>query len=749
MANQWIEIEHANQNNLKDISVTIPKHKMTVFTGVSGSGKSSLVFDTIVAQSRRELNETFSSYVQHVLPKYGRPSVSRIKNLPIAIPIEQRQMRGNVRSTVGTYTELYTYLRLLFSRIGVPFVGYSDAFSFNDPQGQCPICNGLGLQKKIDLHQLVDFDKSLNEGPINFPTFGRDAWRWKRYAYSGLFDLDKKIKDYSKKELDLLLYSPQIKLNHAANGWPKTALYEGLVPRFERSIINTDEGKRHAAQLAVFVHSELCSACHGARLNQVTLSSKINGQNIYELSILQINELKDFIQTIDNELVADVKHKIIDYADALMQIGLDYLNLARRTETLSGGEAQRLKIAKHMTSSLNDVLYVLDEPSAGLHPKDIEKIMFCLARLKNQGNTILIVEHNPLLIKKADYVIDIGPGAGVNGGEVIFSGTIDQFLLSSTQTNRLIQRPLQYAQQQCELSHWFLFDDQSANTVNHVSFKIPQQALTVICGVAGSGKSSLAKIINQQLTQSGQAVISISQKEIGKSSRSTLITYLDIFTEIRHLFAQTCHVSAALFSFNSQGACPNCKGKGVIVHNMYFMDNMTTTCELCSGTRYRPEVLAYKYNGKTIVDVLAMTASQALAFFKKQPKIKQGLQAINDVGLGYLKLDQSFTTLSGGELQRAKLSKYLNQKGSVYIMDEPSAGLHLKDIDLLLALFSSLIKKGNTIVIIEHNLNLISQGDWLIETGPGGGKYGGHIIFTGTVSDLKQSDDEITKPYLP
>ncbi|GMA69047.1 hypothetical protein GCM10025879_02930 [Leuconostoc litchii] len=415
MNNEWIEISNAHQNNLKNVSVKIPKHQLTVFTGVSGSGKSTLVFDTLVAQSRRELNDTFSSYIQHILPKYGRPVVDHIENLPIAIPIEQRKMSGNVRSTVGTYTEIYTFLRLLFSRIGKPFVGYSDVFSFNHPQGKCEVCDGLGFTKDININHLVDFNQSLNENPINFPTFGYGAWRWKRYAYSGLFDLDKKIKDYSQEELEMLLYSPQQKLTNPSSEWPKTALYEGIVPRIERSILNTDEGKRHKRQLDQFVSTQTCRACSGSRLNDKARSCKINGYSISDLVSLPLDELQEFIEQIDNSLVKDINIQIINRLEALKTIGLSYLNLSRSTDTLSGGEAQRIRIAKHITSSLNDVMYVLDEPSSGLHPKDIERIYNCLNILKQQGNTIILVEHNPLLIEKADYIIDVGPGHGESG----------------------------------------------------------------------------------------------------------------------------------------------------------------------------------------------------------------------------------------------------------------------------------------------------------------------------------------------
>ncbi|EJE99371.1 ATP-binding cassette domain-containing protein [Liquorilactobacillus mali] len=748
MNNEWIEIFNAYQNNLKNVSIKIPKHQLTVFTGVSGSGKSTLVFDTLVAQSRRELNDTFSSYIQHILPKYGRPEVGNITNLPIAIPIEQRKMSGNVRSTVGTYTEIYTFLRLLFSRLGKPFVGYSDVFSFNHPQGKCEVCDGLGFTKEVNLHYLVDFNQSLNENPINFPTFGNGAWRWKRYADSGLFDLDKKIKDYSKEELDMFLYAPQQKLANPPQKWPKTALYEGILPRIKRSIINTDEGKRHKKQLEKFVTTKVCPACNGSRLNAKSLSCKIKGRNISDLVAMPLDELSNFIKCLKSSLVKDVNVQIIKRLDALITIGLGYLNLARSTDTLSGGEAQRIRIAKHITSSLNDVMYVLDEPSSGLHPKDIERIYNCLNILKRQGNTIILVEHNPLLIEKADYIIDVGPGPGNTGGQIQFSGTYNDFKNANTITSSALREKKIEKLNTPAFNSWFSIQHQSLNTLKNVSLKFPLNALTVLCGVAGSGKTSLAHIIGTKLEREDFEVINISQKNIGISLRSTPMTYLDIFDDIRKLFAKANAVSVSLFSYNSKGACPHCKGKGVIVNDMYFMDDVVSECELCHGTRYTAEVLQYKYHDKTIVDVLSMTVSQALNFFKEENKIKVGLQAICDVGLGYLKLNQSLKTLSGGELQRIKLSSFLQKEGSVYIIDEPTNGLHLRDIDHLLALFDKLIDKGNTIIIIEHSLKVIRRADWLIEMGPEGGKMGGSVMFSGTFNELKKSKDTITRPYL-
>lgn len=746
MNNEWIEIIHANQNNLKNISTKIPKHQLTVVTGVSGSGKSSLVFDTLAAESRRELNDTFSSYLQHVLPKYGRPDVEHINNLPIAIPIEQKKLSTNSRSTVGTYTELYTFLRLLFSRVGEPFVGYSDAFSFNHPDGKCPVCDGLGVITTIDTHRLIDFNKSLNESPIDFPTFGYNAWRWKRYAYSGLFDLDKKIKNYTEEELKLFLYAPQQKLKHPDDKWPKTALYEGIVPRIERSIVHSDTAKHHKKQLDRFVTTKECPDCHGTRVNKNVRTCKINGKNIGDVVQLSLKDLLCFVDSIDNPLAVNLKPEILKRLQALIDIGLSYLTLARSTGSLSGGEAQRIRISKYINNALNDVMYILDEPSAGLHPKDIDRIKNALIVLKNKGNTIVLVEHNPQLITIADYIIDIGPGAGSQGGEVQFSGYYSDFLNQNTPTSEALQRVTPIKKSYRNPKNWLSIKHAKINNLKDISTKIPLGTLTALCGVAGSGKSSLGEVVRQDAIQSNLDVIAISQKNIGINLRSTPLTYLNIFSTIRQLFSKENNVSAALFSYNSKGACPHCKGKGVIVSDMSFMDDIVTSCEVCHGTRYRLNVLKYTYRGKTIVDVLKMTVKESKNFFEKE-SFENELSMLIEVGLGYLRLNQSLTTLSGGELQRLKLANQLYKQGAFYILDEPTDGLHRLDTANILKLFNRLVDKGNTVVLLEHNLDILKQVDWLIEIGPEGGIHGGQLMFEGTPIDLIRSNDQITRPY--
>ncbi|WP_242590203.1 excinuclease ABC subunit A [Enterococcus sp. DIV0840] len=731
---------------MKNVTTQIPKHKLTVVTGVSGSGKSSLIFDTLAAESRRELNDTFPSFLQKYLPKYGRPVVENIENLPVAIVIEQKKLSSNSRSTVGTYTDIYTFLRLLFSRIGKPFVGYSDTFSFNHPDGKCPECDGIGPVTTIDVHKLVDFNKSLNEGPIDFPTFHAGLWRWKRYADSGLFDLDKKIKDYSKEELELFLHAPQQKLKSPPEKWPHTALFEGLIPRMRRSILQSDEGKRHQKQLDRFVTVGTCPTCLGTRVNERVRSCKISGKSIADVVMFSLDELTSFIEKIDEPLAVDVKPEIQKRLKALIDIGLSYLTLARSTGSLSGGEAQRIRISKYINSALNDMMYILDEPSAGLHPKDIDRINNALLSLKNKGNTVVLVEHNPQLIQSADYILDMGPGAGEGGGELQFAGDYSKFLQAKTITSEALQTTIQIKTKTRKPKNFLDIKNANRHNLKDFSVKIPLNVMTVICGVAGSGKSSLGEVIRQTAIEDNQEIVAISQKSIGINLRSTPLTYLDIFGKIRELFAKENSVSAALFSYNSKGACPRCRGKGVIISDMAFMEDIVTTCEVCQGTRYNPEVLKYTYNAKTIVDVLEMTVNESGHFFSKLP-FKNELLTLIEVGLGYLRLNQSLTTLSGGELQRLKLANQLHKKGTIYLLDEPTDGLHLADIDQLLRLFNQMVDEGSSLILLEHHLSIIKQADWIIEMGPEGGAKGGQLMFSGTPKELSTSDDLITKPY--
>lgn len=737
----YIAVRDATQNNLQHVSLKIPKYAITVFAGLSGSGKSSLVFDTIAAESRRELNETFPSFTQQYLPKYGQPHVGQIDHLPVAIVIEQKRVGKNARSTLATYTGIYSLLRLLFSRIGKPFIGYSDTFSFNLPQGMCQTCQGLGYVDDIDVHQLIDPNKSLNQGAITFVSFGPDTWRWRRYVNSGLFDNDKPLKDYTKEEMDTLLYAPQQTIPHAPAKWPRTALYEGVVPRIKRSIIGKKEAEHHQAALAKIVTRVPCPTCHGTRLRPEVLTNKINGTNIADVLAMDLVHVQQFLAAITVPLAQDVVRELQGKIGSLIDIGLGYLTLDRGTSSLSGGETQRIKIAKFLTSALVDMVYILDEPSVGLHPHDIELIKKALRRLKEKGNTILIVEHNPELIALADYVVEIGPGAGTFGGQVTFTGTYPQLLAGNTLTGRLLQKPLAFRHPPRTAKQTIPLRDVTVHNLKHVNVDVPLGIETIISGVAGSGKSSLMAALRQHL-QDGY--IDLAQGEIGANIRSTPATYLDILDPIRKVFGAANHVSTTWFSYNGRGACPLCKGKGVTITNMAFMDPVVQVCEQCHGKRYNDQALSYLYHGKTISDVLTMPITQAIDFFADVPAIHAPLANMARVGLDYLTLGQPLTTLSGGEKQRLNLAVQLNKTGTVYLLDEPTAGLHMQDVEKLLTLFDDLVAAGNSLIIVEHNLQVICQADWLIDVGPDAGIYGGEVLYSGTPEGAMAQADSRT-----
>ena len=753
MTTDTIHIRGARENNLKDVSLDIPKYKITVFTGVSGSGKSSLVLDTIAAKSRRELNDTFPTFVQQYLPKYGRPHVDSIEGLPIAIVIDQKKPAQNSRSTVGTYTDIYALMRLLFSRVGKPFVGYSDSFSFNHPQGSCPRCSGLGEIRELDIHKLVDFDKSLNdEDTIHYIAFGKGGWRWIRYARSGLFDLDKKIRDYTPEELDLFLNSPQIKLKNPPAGWPKTAKYEGLIPRMYRSIINSEEGLLHAAVLNPMLRMGTCPDCGGTRLNPKVLSCRIEGRNIAEVCAMPITRLNAWIKGLKDPLAVDMKAAIGARLSALEEIGLGYLSLDRPVGTLSGGEAQRCKIAKYINSSLSDVLYILDEPSVGLHNRDIERMKRSVQRLRDAGNTVLLVEHHKEMIRIADHIVDMGPGPGIDGGRIVFQGPYKELLSSGTETGLMIEESVPFKASPRTGSGSFRVADASLHNLKNVSVDFPLGVFGVVAGVAGSGKSSLMECFRKAWPTPGE-VVYISQKDIGVSLRSTPATYMEVAGDIRKVFAKAHKMKEEYFTFNGKGACPVCGGKGVIVSEMAFMDSIETVCEACGGLRYAPEALSYTYTspatGETlnIAQVMDLSVRLASAFFKGTV-IEKKLKPLVDVGLKYLHLNQALSTLSGGELQRLKLASYLGESGKVFIVDEPTDGLHIKDVRHIMALFDSLVAQGNTVYLIEHNLDVIRSADWVLELGPGAGEEGGRIIYSGTPEGMLHAPDSVTRMYL-
>lgn len=742
---EWIKIVGANENNLKNVSLKLPKNQIVVFTGVSGSGKSSLCLDTLAAESRRELNSTFPSFVQQFLPHYGRPNVERIENLPVTIVIDQKKPAANNRSSVGTYTDIAPLIRLLFSRIGEPFIGYSDSFSYNHPSGKCPKCDGIGTVTDLDIHKLVDFNKCLNdEDVIHFPTFTTGAWRWKRYAYSGLFDLNKKIKDYSEEELNLFLYSPQIRLKNPPSNWPKSAKFEGMYPRMYRSIITTKEGKRQKKVLDTMISTFTCPECKGTRVNDRVRSCKINGKNMAEAMDMPIPQLIDFITAIENPLAKDIRKEVLKRLNALYEIGLGYLSLSRGTDTLSGGEAQRIKIAKYINSALTDMLYVLDEPSVGLHAKDISRLKNSLQKLRDHGNTVMIVEHHREIIQMADYVVDMGPLAGEHGGQVMYAGDYKGLEASNTITGQMLRTTYKFKDQFREPNGYFELENASLHNLTGFNVKLPFGVITVIAGVSGSGKSSLMECF---IKSCNQPIISIRQKDIGINVRSTPATYLDIADPIRKLFAQANKSNMALFSFNSKGACPACGGKGVIVSEMAFMESIETVCDVCHGDRYNKDVLKHLYKGKNIAQVMKMTVDEACCFFSDAPFLPK-LQAMAEVGLGYLHLNQSMSTLSGGELQRVKLSSQLNEKGAIFVIDEPTNGLHINDVNKLLTLFNKMVDNGNSLFLIEHSEEVIKSADYIIELGPGAGMDGGELLFAGTPADMLTSQNSITKDYI-
>lgn len=745
MKQEEIIVTHARENNLKNISLRIPKYKLTVFTGVSGSGKSSLVLDTLAASSRRDLNDTFPSFVQQYLPKYGRPHVERVENMPVAIVIDQKKPAPNLRSTLGTYTDAYTLLRLLFSRAGSPFVGYSDSFSFNHPAGSCPRCNGLGEVTDLDIHKLVDFDKCLNDpGVIHYAAFEPGQWRWIRYARSGLFDLDKKIRDYSPEEHQLFFYAPQMRLKNPPPLWPKSAKYEGLVTRMYRSVIHSEEGKLHAEQVAEISTHMLCPECHGARLNKKVLSCLLQGKNIDEATRMPLSELRDFVNSVSSPLAEDIKLSLSARLTALTDLGLGYLTLSRGLGTVSGGELQRCKIAKYMTSSLSDLVYILDEPSAGLHSKDIDRMVNAILALRDKGNTVLVVEHNRRMIEAADHVIDMGPGCGELGGTVVFEGNYASLLASESPTGKALRMPVRLKKKLREPDSFFNLQNLRHHNLKGFSVNIPLGVLCAVCGVAGAGKSSLMECFERAYPEK---VIFIDQKPIGASIRSTPATYLGALDEIRSVFAKRCGAKAALFSFNSEGRCPVCEGKGTVVSDMAFMDSIETVCEACKGLRYSPEALRHTVDGLNIAEVMNLPASKAVELYRGT-RAAELLEPLLQVGLGYLHLNQALSTLSGGELQRLKLASHLKETGSVFLLDEPMNGLHPSDKKQLLNLLEQLTDAGNSVVFSDHSMEALACADYVIELGPEGGDGGGQLLYAGTPEGMLLCGRSVTAPYL-
>ncbi|MDC0669158.1 excinuclease ABC subunit UvrA [Nannocystis radixulma] len=768
-----IRVQGARENNLKDISVEIPKRRLTVFTGVSGSGKSSLVFGTIAAESQRLINETYSTFVQGFMPTLGRPEVDVLEGLTTAIIVDQERMGANSRSTVGTATDANAMLRVLFSRLGKPYIGSSNAFSFNVPSargvgsisvdkgegkkpekrefsitgGMCPRCEGMGQVSDFDLSQLYDDKKSLNEGALSIPGYSMEGWYGRIFRGCGFFDPDKPIRKYNKKELHDLLHKEPTKIK--VDGINLT--YSGLIPAIQKSFLSKDVDAMQP-HIRAFVERAItfaaCPECGGTRLSEAARSCKIKGKNIADVCAMQISDLAEWVRGLKEPAVAPLLKTLQETLDSFVEIGLGYLSLDRPSGTLSGGEAQRTKMIGHLGSSLTDVTYVFDEPTIGLHPHDIQRMNDLLLRLRDKGNTVLVVEHKPETIAIADHVVDLGPGAGTAGGEIVFTGTIEGLRASGTLTGRHLSDKVALKPKVRKPSGVMKIRGAGTHNLKKVDVDIPLGVLVVVTGVAGSGKSSLI-----HGSVSGQdGVVSVDQTPIRGSRRSNPATYTDLLEPIRKAFAKANGVKPALFSANSEGACPTCNGAGVIYTDLAMMAGVTTVCEDCEGRRFQASVLEYRLGKLNIAEVLDLPVKDAVEFFAKgearTPAAHAILQRMADVGLGYLRLGQPLTTLSGGERQRLKLATHMGADGGVYVLDEPTTGLHLADLEQLLGLLDRLVDSGKSVIVIEHNQAVMAHADWIIDLGPGAGHDGGRIVFEGTPADLVAKKATLTGEHL-
>ncbi|MEV4766818.1 excinuclease ABC subunit UvrA [Micromonospora chokoriensis] len=737
-SHDMIKVRGARENNLASVSVDIPKRRLTVFTGVSGSGKSSLVFGTIAAESQRMINETYSAFLQSFMPNLNRPDVDSLRNLSAAIVVDQERMGVNSRSTVGTATDAYAMLRILFSRLGQPSIGGAGAFSFNLPEGMCPTCEGLGRVSDLDVNELVDVERSLNDGAITAPNFSVGSWYWQTIVGSGLFDPDVKLQDFTPQQWEDFLHKPATKIKVGSNNWT----YEGLAVKVKRLLLAKDRESMQP-HIRAFVDRAVtftsCGDCGGTRLNAAALSSRIAGQNIAECSAMQISDLAAFVRGVDDPGAAPLVANLRDLLESLVEIGLGYLSLDRESATLSGGEAQRVKMVRHLGSSLSDVTYVFDEPTVGLHPHDIARMNDLLLRLRDKGNTVLVVEHKPETIAIADHVVDLGPGAGTDGGRICFTGDVAALRRSDTLTGQHLDHRVTVRADVRRPTGQLSIRQADLHNLRDVDVDIPLGVLTVVTGVAGSGKSSL---IHGSL-RGRQGVVIVDQSPIRGSRRSNPATYSGLLDPIRTAFAKANGVKAALFSANSEGACPACKGIGLIYTDLAMMAGVASVCERCEGRRFTDEVLTFTLRGKNISEVLAMSVTEAHAFFPHPI-----LNRLVDVGLGYLSLGQPLTTLSGGERQRLKLAIHLAEKTTTYVLDEPTTGLHLADVDQLLALLDRMVDAGNTVIVIEHHQAVMAHADWIVDLGPGAGHDGGQIVFTGTPADLVAHGDTLTATHL-
>ncbi|WP_113698766.1 ATP-binding cassette domain-containing protein [Nonomuraea lactucae] len=733
MVKRSVSIRGARTNNLRCLDVEIPRNRLVVFAGLSGSGKSSLVFDTIAAEAGYQLNDTFPPFTRNRLPKWTRPDVDHIDGLSPVVVIDQRRIGGNARSTVGTITDAWTYLRLLYSRLGEPHVGESNHFSFNDPAGMCPRCSGLGEVIAAAVDRFLDLDKSLQQGAIRLPGFGDGGYWYSQYAGIGTFSPDTPLRDWSQDERNALLHGGEAA---ARLGRRPPKDYEGVVERFERIYLRTsdDMSERKQETIRRFTRSEVCPDCGGDRLNERSRSATVLGRTIGEMSRLEVAELGELVRGIDAPHVAPVVTALVSRLDAMDAIGLGYLALARATTTLSGGESQRIKIVKHLGSSLTEMIYVFDEPTVGLHPTDVESVTRLLGQLRDSGNNVLVVEHDPAVMAVADQIIEIGPDAGADGGRLVFQGTFEELRHADTHTGRAISRRRPGRRTPRTVKGAIRITEAARNNLRRVTLDIPVGVMTVLTGVAGSGKSSLAAELAEQ-----HDVTVIDQRPVSTNRRSTPITYTGIAPAIRKLFARRNGVPAALFSANSEGACPGCGGLGIVYTDLAFMDGQEVVCEACQGRRFTSEVLAHTVEGLSIADVEALSVDEARRRLPDK-SIARALRHLSEVGLGYLGLGQSLTTLSGGECQRVKMAKELRdtEQPATYLLDEPTTGLHPSDIGTLLHVLDTLVEQGHTVVVIEHHLDVVRHSDWLIDLGPGPGRHGGTVLYEGPVSEYTQ-----------
>lgn len=732
-----ITLRGVRQNNLRGIDLDLAKRSLIVVVGVSGSGKSSLVFDTIAAEAQRQVNATYSAFAQNFLPSYGRPDADQIENLSAAIVVTQARLRGGPRSTVATITDIGDWLRMLYSRGSEPSIGYSNAFSFNDPAGMCPRCQGIGVERILDIDAFVDASRSLREGPFNHPDYKPRGYAWQRYAHSGLFDLDVPIEQYSARELHLLLEAEPGEVEPAGeHALPGN--YEGAAYRFRRLQLTKDPATLKGEAKAAYerlVTLDTCSECEGARLNQAARTARINGLTLPEAYASQVGDLADRLRTWEPGPLAPLVEEIITQLDRLVDLGLGYLSLDRATATLSGGEAQRVKMVRHLGSTLNDMIYIFDEPTIGLHARDVERLGMMLQDLRDKGNTVIVVEHDPAIMAIADQIVEIGPAAGAEGGELIYQGSYAGLVGEDTPTGQALMPHAATARTARQPTGWVAIRRANTHNLHDVSVDIPLGVLTAITGVAGSGKSSL---IHGHLPSVAPDATLIDQRPIRGSRRSTPASWTGMLDEIRRMFAKRTGQPAGLFSPNSDGGCRACEGTGITFIDLGFADPVTTTCEACQGRRFRPGALRHTVDGLTIADVFDLSVDHALEYFTGR-KITTLLERISRVGLGYLALGQNLTTLSGGEAQRLKLARELNGDAPIIVLDEPTTGLHPKDTARLLDLLHHLVDERRTVIVIEHDLDVIAAADHVIDLGPEGGHDGGRIQFTGTVHDLAET----------